>query len=126
MLNNCVLQGRLVRDIELKNVGNDNTLASFTIATDSDNKNKDTYFIDCISFNGTADFISKYFRKGSQIIVVGSLQSRKWVDKSGNNRINWEINVSKAYFCGGNKTEEVKPQNVVYEEPEDEQGELPF
>jgi single-strand DNA-binding protein len=124
MLNNCVLQGRLVRDIELKNVGNDNTLASFTIATDSDNKNKDTYFIDCISFNGTADFISKYFRKGSQIIVVGSLQSRKWVDKSGNNRINWEINVNKAYFCG--KQEEVKPQNVFYEEPEDMAGELPF
>jgi len=125
MLNNITVQGRLVRDIELKRVGNDTALCSFTIATERDSKNKETDFIDCIAFGGNAEFIAKYFRKGSMIIVTGSLQSRKWQDKQGNNRINWEINVNHGYFCGKSEAGEAKPQSVFYDEPDDDST-LPF
>ena len=48
-----------------------------------------------------AEFVSKYFSKGKEIIVQGEMQSRKWQDKDGNNRISWEIQNSHAEFCGG-------------------------
>ena len=57
-----------------------------------------TDFIGCQAWGKSADFISKYFRKGSMIVVSGRLQSRKWQDRDGNNRTNWEIVADNVYF----------------------------
>ena len=129
MLNNISIMGRLVKDVEVRKTNNDMSVASFTVAVDRDfssGNNKVTDFIDCTAWRGTADFVGKYFHKGDTIAVQGSLQSHKWEDKNGNNRISWEVVVDHAYFCGGKsdgKTE-AKPVSVFYDEPDD--GELPF
>lgn len=102
MLNQSILMGRLVRDPEIRAVGNGTNAANFTLAVERDyakDGQKETDFIDCVAFRQTADFISKYFTKGRMMAVVGRLQIRNWTDKNGNNRKSAEIVVTNAYFA---------------------------
>ena len=125
MLNHVTLQGRLTADIELRYTNNQKPVTTFTIAVTRDytaGDEKVSDFIDCVAWNATAEFIKKYFHKGSMMIVEGKLQSRKWQDKLGNKRINWEINVINAYF-GESKRE--APKEPEFTEVEDDE-ELPF
>ena len=100
MLNSIVIMGRLVRDPEMRKTGSDVAVCSFTVAVDRDYQKdeKITDFIDCVAWRSTAEFISRYFSKGRMIVVQGSLQSRKWQDKDGNNRVSWEVQADKAFF----------------------------
>lgn len=101
MLNHITIMGRLTRDPELRTTQSGVNVASFTVAVDRDyaqGGQRETDFIDCVAWRQTGEFISKYFQKGSMIVVDGRLQSRKWQDRDGNNRINWEINVDRCYF----------------------------
>jgi single-strand DNA-binding protein len=99
-----VIQGRLTRDVEVRRTGSGIAVANFTVAVDRDVKgqdgNKETDFFDCVAWRHNADFVSKYFHKGSQIILAGKMQSRKWTDKDGKARTSWEVQVDNAYFCG--------------------------
>ena len=100
MVNFYVLQGRLTKDVEMRNVG-DASLCSFTVAWSEKYKDKETQlFMDCQAWRGTADFINKYFAKGQEIIVEGKLHTEKWQDKDGNNRSNIRMTVDKAHFAG--------------------------
>ena len=107
MLNKIFLQGRLVADPELRHTQQGTPVASFRIAVDRDYKNqsgnKETDFINIVAWRGTGEFVSRYFRKGSMIVVEGSLQSRRWEDRDGNKRTSWEINVEHAYFGEGKR-----------------------
>ena len=107
-LNFSAIQGRLTRDVEVRRTGSGISVANFTVAVDRDVKgqdgNKETDFFDCVAWRGTADFVSKYFHKGSQIIVAGKMQSRKWTDKNGNRRVDWNI-VAKDVEFGRKKGE---------------------
>ena len=103
MLNHITIMGRLVRDPELRSTQSGVSVASFTVACDRDfggrdGGDKQTDFIDCVAWRQTGEFVSKYFRKGSMIVVSGRLQSRKWQDRDGNNRTNWEVNADNVYF----------------------------
>ena len=103
MLNHITIMGRLVRDPELRSTQSGVSVASFTVAVDRDFGGRDggdrqTDFIDCVAWRQTGEFVSKYFRKGSMIVVSGRLQSRKWQDRDGNNRTNWEVNADNVYF----------------------------
>ena len=103
MLNHITIMGRLVRDPELRSTQSGTSVASFTVAVDRDFGGRDggekqTDFIDCVAWRQTGEFVSKYFRKGSMIVVSGRLQSRKWQDRDGNNRTNWEVNADNVYF----------------------------
>ena len=103
MLNHIVLMGRLTRDPELRYTSANTPVASFRIAVDRDfgrgeNGEKQTDFIDVVAWRQTGEFVSKYFHKGSMIVVSGRLQSRKWQDREGNNRTNWEIQADNVYF----------------------------
>ena len=103
MLNHIVIMGRLTRDPELRYTQSNTPVAGFTVAVDRDFGGRDggerqTDFIDCTAWRQTGEFVSKYFRKGSMIVVSGRLQSRKWEDRDGNKRTNWEINVDNVYF----------------------------
>jgi single-strand DNA-binding protein len=103
MLNHITIMGRLTRDPELRSTQSGVSVASFTVACDRDFGGRDggekqTDFIDCVAWRSTGEFVSKYFRKGSMIVVSGRLQSRKWQDREGNNRTNWEINADNVYF----------------------------
>lgn len=103
-LNHIIIQGRMVRDPEMRRTGSGISVANFTVAVDRDMKgqdgNRETDFFDCVAWRATADFVSKYFHKGSQILVAGRMQSRKWNDKNGQARTSWEVQVDNVYFCG--------------------------
>ena len=103
MLNHITVMGRLTRDPELRSTQSGVSVASFTVACDRDFGGRDggekqTDFIDCVAWRSTGEFVSKFFHKGSMIVVSGRLQSRKWQDREGNNRTNWEINADNVYF----------------------------
>lgn len=104
MLNHIVIMGRLTRDPELRHTAIGTPVASFTLAVDRDFSGRDggekeTDFIDVVAWRHTGEFVSKYFRKGSMIVIAGRLQSRKWEDNDGNKRTSWEINAASAYFA---------------------------
>lgn len=103
MLNHIVIMGRLTRDPELRRTGSGIAVASFTVAVDRDFGGRDggereTDFIDCVAWRQTGEFVSKYFFKGSMIVVSGRLQIRNWTDKEGNKRRNAEIVADNVYF----------------------------
>lgn len=97
MLNKIVVMGRLVRDPEERRTANNKPVTNFAIAVDRDRQDE-TDFIDVVAWNGTAEFVSKFFRKGSMIIVSGRLQMRKWEDRDGNNRTSYEVLADSVYF----------------------------
>lgn len=104
MLNSVTIQGRMVRNPELRRTGAGVAVASFTVAVDrdfADNQTgkKETDFIDCVAWRQTGEFVSKYFSKGKMIVVSGRLQIRSWKDKDGNNRRSAEIVANNCYFA---------------------------
>lgn len=109
-LNVVVLMGRMVSDPELKRTQSGVSVSSFRVAVDRSfsKEERKADFIDVVAWKGTAEFICKYFHKGSLIAVNGSLQTRSYEDKNGNRRTAYEVVVEKADFCGDKKTE-VKP-----------------
>ena len=103
MLNHITIMGRLARDPELRRTGSGVAVASFTVAVDRDFGGRDggereTDFIDCVAWRQTGEFVSKYFTKGSMIVVSGRLQIRGWTDKDGNKRRTSEVVADNVYF----------------------------
>ena len=103
MLNHITIMGRLTRDPELRRTGSGVAVASFTVAVDRDfggrdGGEKETDFIDCVAWRQTGEFVSKYFTKGSMIVVSGRLQIRGWTDKDGNKRRTAEVVADNVYF----------------------------
>lgn len=104
MLNRIIVQGRLTRDPELRRTQSGDPVCAFTLAVERDFKGQDgsrqADFIECVAWRNQAEFVSKYFNKGSMAIAEGRLQSRKWQDNNGNNRVSWEVQVEKIHFAG--------------------------
>lgn len=108
-LNVCVIMGRFTRDPELRRTPSGVAVTSFTLAVDRDYNPKDggekeTDFIDCTAWRGTAEFIGKYFANGSMAVVCGRLQIRNWTDKEGNKRRNAEVLADSVYFGESRKS----------------------
>lgn len=97
-LNRITVQGRLTRAPEERRLESGKAVTNFTLAVDRDHNREETDFIDCVCWNGTAEFVSKYFRKGSAAIVSGRLQMRKYEAKDGTNRTAYEIVADNVYF----------------------------
>lgn len=113
MLNNITIMGRLTRDPEIRRTQSGTAVASFSIACERDfgnNGERETDFFDCVAWKGTADFIGKYFTKGSMIVINGRLQSRSWTDKDGRNRRAVEILANNVYFGESKKPSETNTQ----------------
>ncbi|MGM9587409.1 MAG: single-stranded DNA-binding protein [Candidatus Limivicinus sp.] len=110
MLNHIVIMGRMTRDPELQRTGSGVAVANFTVAVDRDFKNqsgeKETDFFDCVAWRQTGEFVSKYFRKGSMVVVSGRLTNRNWTDKDGNKRRSAEIVADNVYFGESKKSAE--------------------
>lgn len=103
MLNKVMIHGRLGKDIETKTVG-ETVIARFSLACDRDIANRqgvrETDWINCTAFGKRAEFASKYFHKGDQMIVEGRLQVRSYQAQDGSNRTATDVNVDSVYFCG--------------------------
>lgn len=139
MLNNITIMGRLTREPEIRRTQSGTAVASFSIACERDfgnNGERETDFFDCVAWKGTADFIGKYFTKGSMIVINGRLQSRSWTDKDGRNRKTVEIWANSVYFGESKKPAGTsgRPDSApAYPTPasdfamiDDEDSELPF
>jgi single-strand DNA-binding protein len=101
--NKAIIGGRLTSDVELKQTQSGISVCSFTVAVNRYSKDKEqqTDFISCQAWRNTAEFISKYFRKGSCICIVGSIQTRNWTDQNGTKRYATEVVVDEANFVDG-------------------------
>lgn len=115
-LNKVILIGRLTANPELKTTQSGVAVTSFTIAVDrpatKDGK-KETDFINIVAWRKTAEFVSKYFSKGSAIIVCGSIQTRSWKDADSKTRYATEVVASEVSFAESKKASET---NVSYAE----------
>lgn len=104
MLNCAVLMGRLVADPELRTTPNGISVTTFRIAVDRSyvrqGEERQADFIDIVAWRQTADFVTRYFRKGSMIAVQGSIQTRSYEDKMGNKRTAVEVVADNVSFCG--------------------------
>ena len=102
MLNHIVLMGRLTRDPELRRTPSGVAVASFSVAVERDfasqGGERQTDFIDIVAWRNTAEFVSKYFFKGSMAVVSGRLQIRDWTDREGGKRRSAEVVADNVYF----------------------------
>ena len=145
MLNHIVIMGRLTRDPELRYTQSQTPVASFTLAVDRDFGGRDggekqTDFIDCVAWRQTAEFISRYFHKGSMIAVEGTIQTSSYTDKNGNQRKQVEVLANNVSFFGSkneagsvsnNGYNQAAPSyasadNSDFEEIVDDDDDLPF
>lgn len=103
-LNNVVIMGRLTKDIELLRKAGDRKVTNFTVAVDRNFVDEDgerqADFIRCVAWNGTAEFIEKYFRKGSMIALTGWIQTGSYEDEDGKTVFTTDIVVNTVSFTG--------------------------
>lgn len=98
-MNNVSLLGRPTTDIELRTTTSGKSVVSFTIAVKRKYSKDETDWIPVVAWEKTAEFLSKYVRKGQMIAIDGSIQTRKYTDKNGNNRQAVEVVAANAYFA---------------------------
>ena len=101
MFNIVVLTGRLTADPELKTTQSGLSVTSFSIAVDrrfGSSEERQTDFINIVAWRQQAEFVAKYFKKGNLIGIEGSIQTRKYTDKDGNNRVAFEVLASGVQF----------------------------
>lgn len=107
MLNVVAIMGRLVADPELRTTTQGNSVCSFRIACDrsyvQQGQERQADFIDIVAWRQQADFVSKYFKKGSMIAIEGSLQTRQYQDENGNNRTAVEVVANNISFAGAKR-----------------------
>ena len=106
-LNKVILGGRLTADPELKQTPSGVPVVSFGLAVNRRYQSKtadgapaqaQVDFINIVAWRQTAEFISRYFRKGSAICIVGSIQTRSWQDQQGQKRYATEVVADEAMF----------------------------
>ena len=152
MLNRVVLMGRLVADPELRHTANNIAVTTFRIAVDRSYTPKggerQADFISIVTWRNTAEFVSRYFRKGQLVALEGSIQTRSYTDNQGANRTAFEVVADQVYFAGnpgdqprseqGGRLQAAGPRGTVneayspvtdsdgFEEIDTNDGELPF
>ncbi len=103
MLNKVILMGRFTRDPELRSTPQGISTCSFSIAVDRNfvrqGEERKADFINCVAWRQTAEFISKYFKKGSLVALEGSIQTRSWDDQDGKKRYATDVVVNQVYFA---------------------------
>lgn len=147
-MNNIQLLGRTTSDLELKTTTSGKSVCSFTLAVDRKYSKDTTDFIPCTIWDKGAEVMSKYVKKGQLIAIDGSLYTRKYEDKNGNNRTAYEVKVNNFYFAESKKTSNVdisadplqdvadklnsfnannnSPKDDMFGDVLDDDGDLPF
>lgn len=109
-MNKFQFMGRLTKDVETRNTTTGVGVAVFTLAVNrkfnKTGEEKQTDFFNCTAFSKTAEFISKYFKKGQQVLVEGRIQNRTWEDTTGTKRYATDYIVVDTYFADSKNTSE--------------------
>lgn len=106
-MNNIQLLGRITKDLEQKMTTSGKSVCSFDIAVTRKFDKDTTDFIPCVAWNKTCETMCKFVKKGQLIAIDGSLYTRKYEDKNGNNRTAYEVNVNNFYFAESKKSADV-------------------
>lgn len=131
MVNRMILQGRLCADPEMRRTQNGTAVCSFRVAWSETVKDRETkLFLNCVAWQGTAEMICKYFRKGKELAVEGRLSTREYDDRDGNRRIVTEMTVDRVHFCGKNEDGHGMPPRTdgqsQFVEMDEDDSDLPF
>ena len=142
MINMVALMGRLTYSPELKSTPSGTSVIRFQVACDRSyqprGQERQADFIDCVAWRQTAEFISRYFHKGSMIAIEGTIQTSNYTDKNGNNRKQTEVLANNVSFCGSKNESgsmDIEPESVAkysstdnsdFEEIVDDNDDLPF
>ena len=142
MINMVALMGRLTYEPELRKTPSDVSVLRFQVACDRSYQRagaeRQADFIDCVAWRQTAEFISRYFHKGSMIAVEGTIQTSNYTDKNGNNRKQTEVLANNVSFCGSKSESgnmDIEPESAAkysntdnsdFEEIVDDDDDLPF
>lgn len=105
-MNSINLVGRLTKDPELRRTGEGTSVCSYSLAVKRPRASDKTDFIDCVTWRQGAEYLCQYGHKGDVVAVSGSLQSREWTDKNGNNRVAWEVVTDSVELLGSRKKQE--------------------
>lgn len=116
-MNSIIIKGRLTADPELKYTQSNTAVTSFSVAVNrrfAQEGQQDTDFFNVTAWSKTAEFITKYFTKGQEILIQGRLQQRSWETESGEKRYAVDIVAEQVEFCGSKKdnSSEGEPENV--------------
>lgn len=131
MVNRMILQGRLCADPEMRRTQNGTAVCSFRMAWSETVKDRETkLFLNCVAWQGTAEMICKYFRKGKELAVEGRLSTREYDDRDGNRRSVTEMTVDRVHFCGKNEDAQGMPPRTggksQFVEMDEDDSDLPF
>ena len=103
-INKVFIKGNISSEVEIKQTQSGTSVCSFNVAVNRFSKDPTEAkadFFTVVAWQQKAEFVSKYFKKGSGIVIVGRLENREWSDKQGNKRISTEIIAEEVTFCGG-------------------------
>lgn len=115
-INSLVLEGRLTKDPEVRSTSTGKNVCSFTVANDKPGKDAGTNFIDCVAWEKRGETISKYFNKGSRIILMGHLDQQSW-EKDGQKRSKVVVIVDNFSFIDKKEEKEVLPTDEEVDGP---------
>lgn len=126
--NSVTLIGRPTKDIDVR-VNGETTVARFSLAVDrKKSKDKSADFVSCVAFNKTAEFLNKYVKKGSKIVVLGEIRTGNYTNKDGVKVYTTDVLVNEVEFASSK--EQGEAQESVPEEyinvPEGIESDLPF
>lgn len=128
MLNSVCLMGRLTADPELKSTQSGVSVCSFRIAVDRTyqpkGQEKQTDFINIVTWRGTAEFVSRYFRKGQLVAVQGSIQTSQYTDRDGNKRTAFDVVADNVFFAEKKAESGETKQGAGYDHSPDIQGDF--
>lgn len=121
MYNRAIIIGRLTKDPELKQTTSGVSVCSFSVAVDRKYNREEVDFLECVAWQKTAEFLWRYFHKGSPIGIEGSIQTRKYEDRNGSQRTAVEIVADNVFFVGA---KEKPTADVEYTAPASEYEEF--
>ena len=133
-MNKVILMGRLTKDPEVRYTQTSNIMVtSFTLAVNrrfvAQGQERQADFLPIVSWNKTAEFVAKYFKKGQQVAVIGRVETRNYDDKDGKKVYVTEVIAEEVYFADSKKEEgqatNFTPNNTDFEMSADNDN-LPF
>jgi single-strand DNA-binding protein len=133
-MNRAIIKGRITKDIEVRYSSNQVAMCNFTVAVDrkfkKEGEEKQADFIPCKAFGKSAEFLGKYFQKGSDILLEGRLQSGSY-EKDGVKHYTLDVIVEQVEFCGkksenANRGDSYEPSGDGFYQSEDQDDQLPF
>lgn len=121
MINSVVLMGRLTADPELRTTTTGKSVCSFRVAVDrgysKNAEERQADFINVVAWENTANFVCRYFSKGSMIALQGSIQTRQYEDKTGAKRTAFEVIAREVSFCGSKSETGTVSRSAAPEQP---------